>query len=246
MTRIYSDLCKEDTKFWLEILANKHIEPGKYREAMTKIGMHLGNAILTQIDDEQADVYLACTVEDADFLAKGMLLSLEKHLSKIAFACFWNQRFSPFEIEDLKVAPILKKYQEPTNKKIKYLVIVKSIISGACVVRTNIVNTIQKIEPEKIFIVAPVIYQNAEQKLKDEFEKSIYDKFQFFYFAKDDERTPDGEVIPGIGGNVYLRLGFEGQNHKNEYIPEIVKLRRSQFVYRAKASDASEATPNAT
>lgn len=94
MTRIYSDLCKEDTQFWLETLADKSIEPGKYREAMTKIGMALGNTILTQIDDEQADVYLACTVEDADFLALGILLILEKYIPNIAFACFWNQRFS--------------------------------------------------------------------------------------------------------------------------------------------------------
>jgi hypothetical protein len=230
MTRVYSDICHPDARYWLEILANKSIEPGKYKEAMTEVGRRLGDSILPHIEDVQANVYLACTVEDADFLAKGMLLSLEKHLSKISFACFWNQRFSPFEIEELKVAPILKKYQEPTPRNIKYLIVLKSIISGACVVRTNLVNLIQKIEPEKIFIVAPVIYKNAEQKLKDEFEKEIYEKFQFFYFAKDDERTHEGEVIPGIGGNVYLRLGFEGQSHKNEYIPEIVKARRSQFV----------------
>jgi hypothetical protein len=233
MSRIYSDLCTEDTKFWLETVADKSIEPGKYREAMKKIGIALGNAILTQIDDEQANIYLACTVEDADFLATGILSNLEKYFPNIAFACFWNQRFSPFEIEDLKVAPILKKYQEPCHKKVKYLIVVKSIISGACVVRTNLVNLIQKIEPEKIFIVAPVIYQNAEQKLKDEFEKNVYEKFRFFYFAKDNERTDKGEVIPGIGGNVYLRLGFKGQEQKNEYIPEIVKLRHSQFIHQA-------------
>lgn len=128
------------------------------------------------------------------------------------------------EIEDLKVAPILKKYQEPTENKVKYLIVVKSIISGACVVRTNLVNLIQKIEPEKIFIAAPVIYYNAEEKLQNEFEEHIYQKFKFFYFASDTERTPEGEVIPGIGGNVYTRLGFENQDDKNQYIPEIVKL----------------------
>ncbi|MUG94369.1 hypothetical protein F7734_19105 [Scytonema sp. UIC 10036] len=232
MTRLYSDLCHADTRYWLEVLADKSIEPRKYKEAMTEVGRRLGDSILSKIDDVQGDVYLACTVEDADFLAKGMLSSLEKHLSKISFACFWNERFSPFEIEDLKVAPILKKYQEPTSKNIKYLIVLKSIISGACVVRTNLVNLIQKIEPEQIFIAAPIIYKHAEQKLKDEFEKKIYDKFQLFYFAKDDERTCEGEVIPGIGGNIYLRLCFEGQSHKNEYIPEIVIARRSQFINR--------------
>jgi hypothetical protein len=42
-----------------------------------------------------------------------------------------------------KVAPILRKYQEPSDKKVKYLIVLKSIISGACVVRTNLVNLIQ-------------------------------------------------------------------------------------------------------
>ncbi|NMG10700.1 hypothetical protein [Brasilonema sp. UFV-L1] len=240
MTRTYSNLCNEDVKVWLETLADKSVNSEKYKEIMTKIGMSLGDCVLAQIDDYLSDVYLACTVEDADFLAKGMLIRLEKQIQKVAFACFWNQRFSPFEIEDLKVAPILKKYQEPSNNQVKYLIVVKSIISGACVVRTNLINLIQKIEPEKIFIVAPVIYHNAEQKLKNEFEEPIYDKFQFFYFAKDDKRTSEGEVIPGIGGNVYLRLGFEGQNNKNEYIPTIVKLRRSKFIHRSKSSTFTE------
>ncbi|WP_211942132.1 hypothetical protein [Cylindrospermopsis raciborskii] len=230
MTRLYTDICNQDVRKLLETLANKGVNPDQYKETMTKIGDNLGNFLLTKINDKTSDIYLACTVEDADFLAKGILSELENHYHNIGFACFWNKRFSPFEIEDLKVAPILKKYQEPSHGKVQYLIVIKSIISGACVVRTNLVNLIQKIEPEKIFIVAPVIYKNAEQKLKDEFDENIYSKFEFLYFAKDDECTNEGEVIPGIGGNVYLRLGFDGQDNKNEYIPEIVKKRRSQFM----------------
>ncbi|WP_066423335.1 hypothetical protein [Anabaena sp. 4-3] len=230
MTRLYSDICNQDVQKLLETLANKNVNPDLYKETMTKLGSNLGKFLVSKINNKNPDIYLACTVEDADFLAKGILSKLENHYHNIGFACFWNKRFSPFEIEDLKVAPILKKYQEPTHEKVQYLIVIKSIISGACVVRTNLVNLIQKIEPEKIFIVAPVIYKNAEQKLKDEFDENIYSKFEFLYFAKDDERTQEGEVIPGIGGNVYLRLGFEGQDNKNEYIPEIVKKRRSQFI----------------
>ncbi|WP_009632889.1 hypothetical protein [Synechocystis sp. PCC 7509] len=230
MTRSYSNLVNENIKDLLGILADKNVAPDIYKDTMTKLGMFLGNAILNHIDKEHCNVYLACTVEDADFLSLGMLLTLEKKIKKVGFACFWNQRFSPFEIEDIKVAPILKKYQEPANLPTNYLIIVKSIISGACIVRTNLTDLIQKIEPEKIFIAAPVIYVEAEQKLKNSFEKPIYDKFNFFYFAKDDRRTDDGEVIPGIGGNVYNRLGFDGQDSKNKYIPEIVKDRRSKFI----------------
>ncbi len=230
MTRLYSDICNESVQQLLKTLTDKNTTSGIYRDTMTKIGTKLGDYLLSQINDRNSDIYLACTVEDADFLARGILSKLENYLHNIGFACFWNQSFSPFEVEDLKVAPILKKYQEPTKSKIKYLIVIESIISGTCIVRTNLVNLIQKIEAEKIFIVAPVVYENTEAKLRDEFEESIYNKFQFFYFAKDDERTQDGEVIPGIGGNVYLRLGFKGQDNKNEYIPEIVKARRSKFI----------------
>ncbi|PNK06798.1 hypothetical protein CEP12_08540, partial [Cylindrospermopsis raciborskii S14] len=153
MTRLYTDICNQDVRKLLETLANKGVNPEQYKETMTKIGDNLGNFLLTKINDKTSDIYLACTVEDADFLAKGILSELENHYHNIAFACFWNKRFSPFEIEDLKVAPILKKYQEPSHGKVQYLIVIKSIISGACVVRTNLVNLIQKIEPEKIFIV---------------------------------------------------------------------------------------------
>ncbi len=249
MTRKYSPLANEKAKLLLDTLANKSVDSEAYQKTMLNLGTHLGDAILAQIINPQCTVYLACTVEDADFLAKGILSRLEENLKSVAFACLslgpariaiamlpsprarnWNKRFSPFEIDDLKIAPILKKYQEPVEKKVNYLVVVKSIISGACVVRTNLNDLIQKVEPEKIFIAAPVIYYAAEEKFKSQFEKDIYDKFQFFYFAKDDERTSEGEVIPGIGGMVYDRLGFKGQDDKNSYVPELVKKRRSQLI----------------
>jgi hypothetical protein len=229
MTRTYSELANEAIQVLLDTLADRNSAPELYKATMTKLGMALGDAILSQISNEQCNVYLACTVEDADFLARGMLIRLEEQLKSVAFACFWNQRFSPFEVEDIQIAPILRKYQEPVNQSVNYLIVIKSIISGACVVRTNLAHLIQKIEPEKIFIVAPVMYVQAEEKLRSSFEKEIYDKFHFFYFAKDDKRTREGEVIPGIGGNVYLRLGFDGQDAKNQYIPEIVKDRRSKL-----------------
>lgn len=229
MTRIYSELANDGIRVLLDTLADKNSVPNLYRGTMTKLGMALSDAILPQISDAQCNVYLACTVEDADFIAKGMLIRLEEQLKSVAFACFWNQRFSPFEVEDIQIAPILRKYQEPVSQSVNYLIVVKSIISGACVVRTNLVHLIQKIEPEKIFIVAPVMYVQAEEKLRSSFEKEIYEKFDFFYFAKDDKRTREGEVIPGIGGNVYHRLGFDGQDAKNQYIPEIVKDRRSKL-----------------
>jgi hypothetical protein len=38
------------------------------------------------------------------------------------------------------------------------------------------------------------------------------------------------EKIRQLFGRVYDRLGFQGQEEKNRYIPEIVKSRRSKLI----------------
>jgi hypothetical protein len=230
MTRTYSSLTTQSDQICLNTLIDPATSVDRYREAMFALGVSLGEAILGRLKDINCNIYLACTVEDADFLAKGILKKLEHHSASLAFACFWNQRLSPFEIEDLQIAPIIKKYQEPHHTTVNYLVVVKSIISGACVVRTNLMHLIQTIDPDSIFIAAPVIYDSAEDSLKQSFASSIYNKFEFFYFARDDERTAAGEVVPGIGGMIYDRLGFSGQDDKNSYVPEIVKSRRTKMI----------------
>ncbi len=75
MTRIYSDNCRNDTYTWLEILTDKSVEPMLYKKTMTQLGSSLGDCILAQIDNKESEVYLASTVEDADFLAKGLSLT---------------------------------------------------------------------------------------------------------------------------------------------------------------------------
>ncbi len=216
----------------LDQLSDYSTDPIHYQAAMHGIGVLMGEWLLEEIDDPEAGVYLAFTVEDADFLAAGILEQMESKLGHVPFACFWNQRFSPFDIDDLNVAPIIREFKEPVGARVKYLIVVKSIISGACVVRTNLEHLIEKIMPERIFIVAPVIHEQSEEKLRREFEPEIYNKFEFFYFAKDSERLPDGEIVPGIGGSVYERLGFEGQDDKNRYTPDTVKRRRSMLISR--------------
>lgn len=230
MTRTYSTFNTDHSKAQLAKLADKATAPDAYKDAMTSLGECLGEVVSTKIEDSSANLYLACTVEDADYLAKGMLGPLEKSLQSVSLACFWNERFSPFNVQGLKAAPIIRKYTEPQFEAISYLVIVKSIISSGCVVKTNLVDLIQTIHPENIFVVAPVIYAGAEERLADEFESSVCKKFQFIYLAEDDERTEKGEVIPGIGGMVYERLGFSEQDDKNSYVPELVRTRRRQLV----------------
>ncbi len=232
MTRSYSQYSNSETEELLSQLANKATSYSAYREVMTKLGLHFGNIISEQfLKNSKASIHLACTVEDADYLANGILNILEARSDKVSFSCFWNKRFTPFDVKELRVSPILRQYQEPvSNNKVDYLVIVKSIISGACVVRTNLTNLIQTIHPEKIIIVAPVVYKGAEERLSSSFPHSISEKFDFFYFAEDDERSDDGIVIPGIGGDVYERLGFNNQDQKNKVTPSIVKERRRSIL----------------
>ncbi|MGD1861301.1 MAG: hypothetical protein ACFB0E_15190 [Leptolyngbyaceae cyanobacterium] len=234
MSREYSDFANDDVKHWLKVIADKSTSPKPYKDAMTALGRHLGMAMATKIST-QLQVYLVSTVEDADFLALGALQKLESQIDSVGFACFWNERTSLFDRKELAVAPVLKQYREPADQ-VDTLIVMKSIISSGCVVRTNLQNLIQQMQPKCIFIAAPVVYYQAEGTLREAFGADITNKFQFFYFAKDHERNELGEVLPGIGGMVYTRLGFDGQADKNRYLPAIVKQRRQNIIERRKAS----------
>lgn len=233
MSRIYSTVVQRrgaQVQPLLDRLAAKNTPPEVYRDTMFELGKHLGSAILDEISDAAAPAYLACTAEDADFLAKGILTRLEDTLAAVGFSCLWNQRVSPFGLTNLAVAPVVREYKEPLPGKVQSLIVAKSIVSSGCVVRSNLLHLIGKIDPDVIFVTAPVIHSESEARLRQQFEPAVYDKFRFVYFAKDDERTPDGEVVPGVGGMVYERLGIGEQISESRYIPEIVKTRRARLV----------------
>ena len=236
MTRQYSAFANDDAKRLLKVIADKSTAPKAYKQTMIHLGQYLGAAMLEgMVDSHNMDAYLVATVEDADFLALGVLQTLETQLNSLGFACFWNERKSLFNLSALAVSPILKQYQEPAER-VDYLILVKSIISSGCVVRTNLQNLIQRIQPSQIFIAAPVMYYNAEESLRQSFNPDIANKFQFYYLAQDQQRTDEGEILPGIGGMVYDRLGFRGQAEKNRYTPNIVKQRRQKILQRRKAN----------
>ncbi|MEL6489823.1 MAG: hypothetical protein AAFQ95_07650, partial [Cyanobacteria bacterium J06621_3] len=203
MTRTHSTFNTDVSRAQLARLADKETTPDAYKEAMTLLGERLGEVVSSKVEDDSSSLYLACTVEDADYLAKGMLVPLKKSLQSVSLACFWNERFSPFDVQGLKASPIIRKYTEPQDKAINHLVIVKSIISSGCVVKTNLTDLIQTINPQTIFIVAPVIYTGVQERLAAEFEASVYEKFQFIYLAEDAdgatqrlERSKDGLYRP--------------------------------------------------
>jgi hypothetical protein len=233
MTREYSSAVNIHVRRSLDVLADRNTSVQDYQAAMLELGQELGHSILGRINSPDAKLYLACTAEDADYLAAGIVGSLEAQGFSPKLACFWNQRTTPFGVSDIQVAPIIRRYREPFDSHTDILIVVKSIISGACVVKTNLRNLIQEITPESIIIAAPVIHDGAEANLKEEFDRSVYEKFDFIYFAKDDERKANGEVIPGIGGMVYDRLGFDGQDDKNRHMPKIVEDRMEKLMLSA-------------
>lgn len=225
MARKYSDDIEESTKALLAKLTDTETESQEYRDTMYNLGLAFGRKILKHLGQKQT-VSLATTAEDADFLGRGIIEVLEQHGNKVLLTVFWNKRFKPFAENGLSVAPILREFHDLGYKEAKFLVVIKSIIANSCVVRTNLTRLIEETNPDNIFVVAPVILKDAPAKLEVEFEKDISSKFKYFFFAEDDQKSAEGMVIPGIGGDVYKRLGFKNQDEKNKITPKIVKARR--------------------
>lgn len=222
MTRKYSDEVDTKTVQLLDTIASSATPVAAYQQAMEQLGGALAERLLRSGLDANKYYCIVSTVEDADFLAKGILDSLVQHVRGVSLACYWNHRFKPFD-DGPSVAPIKRRFLGPGVNAARELIVVKSIINNACVVKTNITDLIEKIKPEKIWVVAPVIFEKAEENLKAEFPEEIYSRFKFLYLAADSEQDAKGLVIPGIGGDVYQRLGFNDQDEKNTFIPRIVK-----------------------
>lgn len=218
-SRYATPAAKEALKGLLDNTKN----PEKYRQYMLILGGLLSQTILADIPKMSTSLVVT-TAEDADFLHTGVLAELDKvHLTN-KIAVFWNNHYQLPNGDS--VAPIIHSYIDPDFDKANNIIVVKSIISGSCVIRTNLIETLNKVSNiDKIFILSPVIHKDAEQKLKAAFPKEISDRFNFIYFAINNIRTEDGEIIPGIGGNVYKLLGLDDQPVITGFIPELVKSR---------------------
>jgi len=196
-------------------------KPEVYRSAIQQLGQDLGRRVADMLP-KRGRCMLVCTVEDADFLARGFITSVG--VERVRLQCFWNERRT---LGDFEIAPIIRRYVEPGDDDVSTLVVIKSIISGACVVRTNLMEVLERARPAQIFIVAPVIHAEAERKLEQEFPPDIVQRFTYVWLARDDVREPNGNVRPGIGGSVYELLGLGGENDKNRYYPRLIHERRA-------------------
>lgn len=212
----------------LGLLADRETSISDYRNAFYRLGGSLAERFTrARLGD---NVLLVCTSEDADFLARGILESIVKRQApkSVALACFWQARFTAVRPapgrEGVDVAPIVRRYEEATIESLDSLIIVKSIISSSCVVKHALLDVVGRKRPKRILIAAPVMLRGAQTRLRDEFPSSISRKFEFFYFAEDNEKDEVGNVLPGIGGSVYQRLGLM---EPSKITPSLVIERRN-------------------
>jgi hypothetical protein len=229
MSRTFTPFAEQDpvARSLVEELPQLKGDVPAYRKTMHALGVHLATSILPQLSAEPAThICVICTVEDADFLARGLIETLAQHNfgAQTRMLCMWNQRVKK---EGLSISPVLRSYEEDFNKQDSIFIIVKSIVSGACVVKTNLTKAISTSHPKRILIASPVMLAGAQERLAREFPPSISSQFEFVHFATDTEKSADGEeVLPGIGGSVYELLGLGDGNSKNKYVPDIVRERR--------------------
>lgn len=206
----------------LEALADKTTSVEEYRKSFRVLGEKLGKILANEYKAIPAEhTMLVCASEDADWLATGVESGFGK--GELKKSVYWSSREVVYTNEDgskVEISPIEKAYEEPIDD-CQLLVIVKSIISTSCVVKTQLTRLIGKISPKQIAILAPVMYKDGIPNLMREFPKEISNRFNFVTFAIDDERV-GSEVIPGIGGMIYPRLGLVNIETKNHYIPEMV------------------------
>ena len=223
MNRSYRPGILEQERSHLQALLAAETANG-YRDAMQRLGEDLGRLVSADAP-ASGTCMVVCTVEDADFLARGFLDALGAALGpeRIALHCFWNERR---RVGGTEIAPIVRRYSEPGDN-ITALVVIKSIISGACVVRTNLMEVLERTAPPQIFVVAPVIHADAEQKLEREFPPEITERFSHVWLARDQAREADGTIRPGVGGSVYTLLGLGGETEKNRYYPRLIHERRA-------------------
>ncbi|MCF0187017.1 MAG: hypothetical protein HUJ98_11080 [Bacteroidaceae bacterium] len=209
----------------LDTLADKTTSVKAYRNAFETLGNELGKVLAQKVADIPAkETMLVCASEDADWLAKGVEIGLNK--GKLPVSVYWSTRETVFdngEGDKIEISPIVMAYEEPIER-CSLLIVVKSIISSSCVVKTQLTRLLDRIHPELIAIIAPVMYKDGVPNLKKEFPEDVSKRFSFWTFAVDEDRCGN-EVIPGIGGMVYPRLGLGDMKEKNHYIPEMVKSR---------------------
>lgn len=231
MSRTFSEIATDAARHHLsELLVQAAAtDTGGYRASMTSLGRDLGTALATKLASGERTL-VVCTVEDADFLTRGLIEAISAKVApaNVVLACFWNGRRQLGDRHPIDVAPIVNRYLEPLGELgIQTVIVTKSIIRGGCVVRTNLSEVLEIVQPTRIFVAAPVMLKGARKGLSAEFPKHVSRKFEYLYLAEDSDRDKE-DVLPGVGGNVYKLLGLGNQDAKNRHRPMLIAERSGQ------------------
>ena len=222
--RTYTNFATPKVKKHLNTLITDQIPIKEYQDAMFALGQELGsNLQIAQNQDKQ--FLVVSTSEDADYLTSGFIDSLEERGINYKIAVFWNHHYSLKSGDS--VAPIINSYIQEDVASCTKIVLLKSIISGSCVIRTNLLALLDSLNLEvieSISVAAPVMHVQSQKKLRKEFPDKICQKLEFLTFAIDSKKDEHGNVLDGIGGEVYPHLGFETQPAllQTGYMPKLV------------------------
>lgn len=222
--RIYKNISYKTDKgtiHLMQALSKPQISVEEYRQTFYELGKALGLLLNSKTGGNYGNTMLACASEDTDWLAHGVLDSIS--CENLSLSVFWNERIK-LNDKGLEYSPIIKSYSEPIEN-CKTLIMVKSIISTSCVVKTQLTRMLDELKPQDIYIVAPVMYKDSQKSLENEFPLSISKKFNYVTFAVDTVKDSLNRIIPGVGGMVYPKLGLGDIHEKNKYIPQLVKER---------------------
>lgn len=222
--RKFTEFATERVQTWLSEIADRSTSVESYRRIMTCLGYELGK-LFPLVSDSPEKVLIVATSEDADYLVTGYINALKEYGIDYKLAIFWNHHYSlP---NGSSVAPITQRFIQNGFDDCSRVVILKSIVSGSCVIRTNLIALLASLNTDSIsdiIIAAPVMHEKSKANLKQDFPEDVSNKFDFQTFAIDSTREKNGIVLDGIGGEVYERLGLENQPAlmKKGYMPELV------------------------
>lgn len=221
--RKLTNFATPDVKKHLGTLINSKSSVKDYQSAMFALGESLAKVLPSGHKDD--NYLIVSTSEDADFLTSGYISVLEETEIQHKIAVFWNHHYSLPNNES--VAPITNSYIQENVDTCNKIVLLKSIISGSCVIRTNLLALLDSLNLERvesIFVAAPVMHKRGPDKLKAEFPENIGSKFEFHTFAIDEKIDDHGNVLDGIGGEVYPHLGLSMQPSllSEGYIPRLI------------------------
>ncbi|MBA2668188.1 MAG: hypothetical protein H0U69_14255 [Trueperaceae bacterium] len=208
------------------LLASSH-DVDAYRGAMQRLGVRLGEWVASTASS-RGRVCIVSSVEDADFLMRGFLDGIRERWdeSDVHVVVYWNERQPEYDL-----ATIVHRYEERFEaSEVSTVVVLKSIVSGGCTVATNLIDLLTRAKPEFVYVAAPVAYSGAREYLRNVFTPEVEGAFRYSVFAVDDQRSPTGEVVPGVGGSVYELLGVGDATTKNQYRPQILKTRRKALL----------------